>query len=282
MSTKKLVIVLWMMAGIGMLLSCTAPPVSTPSPTVEITVEPEPTNTPAPLTIAPAADDPCSVAGQQQQIEEAFAQYQAEDDALITLNRWVNEVTAEIAAQCQAEKFELTDPAELESLLEKLYKGGYVIYVRHTHTDRSRGDTDVTLGSCETQRILSERGRDEAFMIRNAYDQLDLPISQIISTQYCRTLETAILAFDVPFVVTRVELTENLPQVLSTVPELGTNTMVVAHIGTLRQWRELDDTFEEGDSFVYRPMGDGGYEFVGRIGLYDWPMLATLTKQDQP
>ncbi|MEM8859178.1 MAG: hypothetical protein AAGD96_12700 [Chloroflexota bacterium] len=273
MKSKKLLLLLSLL-GIGLLIACTAPPVPTPEPTIE--VPPEPTNTLAPPTATPVSGDPCSVAGQQEKIESAFSAFQAESDPLIELNRWTNELTAEIAAECQADDFQLTDPAELKALLEKLYEGGYVIYVRHTHTDRSRGDTDVTLGSCDTQRILSERGRDEAFMIRNAYDQLELPISQIISTQYCRTLETAILAFDVPFVVSRVELTENLPNVLADEPEPGTNTIVVAHIGTLRQWRDLDDTFEEGDSFIYKPAGDGDYEFIGRIGLYDWPVMASL------
>lgn len=275
MKFEKLLFVFWIV-GIGLLGACSTPPAATPTPTAVIPVEPEPTNTLAPPTATPVAGDPCSVSGQQRQIEEAFSAFQAESDPLIELNRWTNELTAEISANCQAENFELTDPTELNLLLEKLYNGGYVIYVRHTHTDRSRGDTDVTLGSCDTQRILSDRGRDEAFMIRNAYDQLELPISEIISTQYCRTLETAILAFDVPFVVSRTELTENLGTVLATEPEPGTNTIVVAHIGTLRQWRDLDDTFEEGDSFVYQPTGDGNYEFVGRIGLYDWPVMASL------
>ncbi|MEM7114162.1 MAG: hypothetical protein AAF614_17130 [Chloroflexota bacterium] len=41
------------------------------------TIPPEPTNTPAPPTEPPPAGDPCSVAGQQQQIDAAFASYQA-------------------------------------------------------------------------------------------------------------------------------------------------------------------------------------------------------------
>ena len=116
-------------------------------------------------------------------------------------------------------------------------------------------------------------------MIRQAYDQLDLPISKLTSTQYCRTVETAVLAFDVPLVTSRNDLTDSLTERLGTEPEPGTNAMIVAHIGTIRGQIGLDDTFEEGDSLVYRPTGDGDFEYVGRIGLYDWPMLAQINNE---
>ncbi|MEM7115843.1 MAG: hypothetical protein AAF614_25605, partial [Chloroflexota bacterium] len=202
----------------------------------------------------------------------------ADSDALLSLTDWLNDTTATIATQCHTTAFELSTPDELADLYAKLQEGGYVVYVRHTHTDRSRGDTDTSLGRCETQRILSDRGRDEAFLIRNAYQQLGLPVSQIISTQYCRTLETAVLAFGVPQVILRSDLHAILPQLLATQPANGTNVLIVAHIGTIRDRVGLDDTFEEGDSLVYRPTGDGNFEFVGRIGLYDWPVLATLSE----
>lgn len=241
-------------------------------------VPPEPTNTPAPEVATVPAGEPCSVGGQQQQIDAAFATYQAarEGDPLLTLTDWVNETTAEIASVCLADNFELTEPDELAGLLEKLQEGGYVVYVRHTHTDRSRGDTDVSFGNCDLQRILSERGRDEALMMRNAYQVLDLPVSLLISTQYCRTVETAVLAFGVPRLILRTDLHATLPEWLGTEPEPGTNIFIVAHIGTIRDRVGLDDTFEEGDSLIYRPTGDGEFEFVGRIGLYDWPVMAAM------
>ena len=170
---------------------------------------------------------------------------------------------------------ETSDHAELSALLDQLYEGGYILYVRHTHTDRSRGDTDVSLGQCDQQRILSERGQEEALMIRRAYKQLDLPVSSVLSTQYCRALETAVLAFEVPQFTSRQELTETLVQRLATPPPAGTNHIIVAHIGTIRGTVGLDDTFEEGDTLVYRPLGDG-HEYVGRIGLNDWPILVEL------
>ncbi|VAW32068.1 hypothetical protein MNBD_CHLOROFLEXI01-885 [hydrothermal vent metagenome] len=246
------------------------------------TIPPEPTNTPLPQTDPVADGDLCSVAGQQEQIDTAFAAYQAarsaDADTVIELVDWVSNVSAQIAVACSSALVDLTPPDELADLLNKLQSGGYVVYVRHTHTDRSRGDDDVRLGMCDQQRVLSDQGRDEALLIRNAYQQLDLPVSLLVSTQYCRTLETAVLAFGVPRVILRTDLHATLTDWLATEPEAGTNTFIVAHIGTIRDRVGLDDTFEEGDSLIYRPTDGGGFEYVGRIGLYDWSVLATLNK----
>lgn len=167
-------------------------------------------------------------------------------------------------------------------VLDLLREGGYVVYVRHTHTDRSRGDTD--LSSCDTQRILSERGRDEARDIGAAYATLDLPVSRLISTEYCRTLETARLAFGEPEVITRTDLTDTLNAVLATQPEPETNTFIVAHIGTLNASTitvgpDGDSLFEEGDSLIIRPLDDGTYEFVARIPLAYWGLMADIAAE---
>lgn len=243
-------------------------------------ISPEPTNPAPPPTQVFAPGDACSPVEQQAQIDASFAEYQAarsdDQDSLLALTEWANIVSAEISTACSSASYKLSDPVKLAELLDKLLSGGYVIYVRHTHTDRSRGDEDVSLGMCDKQRILSDRGRDEALLIRNAYRQLDLPVDRIISTQYCRTLETAVLAFGVPQVVSRTDLHATLTDRLAAEPMPGTNTLIVAHIGTLRDRVGLDATFEEGDSLVYRPTGDGSFAFVGRIGLYDWPIMVML------
>lgn len=273
------------------LIGCSTPPDPLPSAT-DVTVRedvsikeketavPEPTNTPLPPATEIPIGEACSVSWQQQFIDEAYATYQADRtdnaEAIAELTDWLGDVSADLAVACNRSIIETNDPDQLADLLAKLQEGGHVIYVRHTHTDRSRGDDDVSFGQCDQQRILSDRGQDEALFIRNAYQQLDLPVSRLISTQYCRTLETAVLAFGVPELVLRSDLSDTLPAYLAAEPEAGTNVMIVAHIGTIRNAIGLDDTFEEGDSLVYRPDGSGGFDYVGRIRLYDWPILAEL------
>ncbi len=243
-------------------------------------IAPEPTNTPmAVSTLAPNCNRP----GQHVLIDEAFERYQAERtnsaDPVAQLRGWTGGVSAEIAANCRSDIFTTGARDELRNMLSELQNGGYIVYVRHTHTDRTRRDTDTSLGQCDQQRILSDQGREEALMIRYAYQRLNLPVSSLVSTQYCRTLETAVLAFGVPEVIQRRDLHATLTDRLAEQPAAGTNTLIVAHIGTLRDGVGLPDTFDEGDSLIYRPTGDGEFVYFGRIGLYDWPILAGLAAE---
>jgi len=176
---------------------------------------------------------------------------------------------------------EFADDAQM--ILDLLYEGGYVVYVRHTTTDRSQSDTD--LAQCETQRNLNEQGRDEARDIGIYYVTLNIPVSRLISTQYCRTLETAQLAFGEPEIINRDVLGDQLNDLLATAPDTGTNTFIVAHIGTLGVTTITvgaggDTLFEEGDSLIFQPLGDDGYDLVGRIPLNYWEVMATLITQD--
>ena len=126
------------------------------------------------------------------------------------------------------------------------------------------------------QRNLSDLGRDQARAIHAEYVVVDIPVSRLISTEYCRTHETAVLAFGQPEIITRVDLTAQLVELLGMQPESGTNWIIVAHIGTLEGAVGLPTTFEEGDSLIYRPTGDGEFEFHARIGLNDWSLLAEI------
>ncbi|MGB1288398.1 MAG: hypothetical protein ACPG7F_17825 [Aggregatilineales bacterium] len=173
-----------------------------------------------------------------------------------------------------------------EETLNWLQSGGYVLYTRHTHTDRSRGDTSPE--QCATQRILSDRGREEAAMIAPYFAMLDIPIDSIISTEYCRVRETAQLAFgDIDSTIPRADMAGRLPGLLSTAPPDGTNTLIVAHIGELSRVTPYNlggttigaDGFEEGDTLIFQPLDDGDYELVGRVDLEDWRSLALLYRQ---
>lgn len=165
----------------------------------------------------------------------------------------------------------------LSSLLVELQAGGYVIYVRHTHTDRVTGGTSDRDG-CEDQRNLTARGRTEAEFINEHYLALDLPVSRLISTELCRTLDTMELAFGEPEIIPRSELETTLADVLSVMPEPGTNTIIVAHIGTINRNFGLPIPFEEGDTYVFAPRGEDGFELVGRISLMDWATLADIAE----
>ena len=78
----------------------------------------------------------------------------------------------------------------------QLRAGGLVLVLRHAATDFSKPDQDpVVVGDCSTQRNLSAQGRADARAIGRGVRRLGLPSGRCCRAPYCRTLETARLAF---------------------------------------------------------------------------------------
>ena len=88
------------------------------------------------------------------------------------------------------------DLLEGKALIEALRRGGYVIYFRHAATDWSQDDfvtADGEWTSCDPARMrqLSSEGRQVARRIGEAIRRLKIPIGRVLSSEYCRTKETA-------------------------------------------------------------------------------------------
>jgi len=84
------------------------------------------------------------------------------------------------------------DPA----LVQRLREGGYVLYMRHASTDMSRNDSGMSsYEDCGNQRNLTDKGREEARAIGAHIERLRIPIGDVLASPYCRTMETARLAF---------------------------------------------------------------------------------------
>ena len=83
-----------------------------------------------------------------------------------------------------------------DALIQALKGGGYVLCFRHAATDLFMTDGDLTdLSDCAQQRNLSEQGRAQARGIAVTWQQMAIPVGLVLSSPYCRTLETALLAF---------------------------------------------------------------------------------------
>lgn len=78
-----------------------------------------------------------------------------------------------------------------------LRQGGYVIYFRHTKTDFSQKDTVADYDNCAGQRNLTDEGRTQAKDIGVAMKVLGIPVGRVVASPYCRTRETAQLAYAV-------------------------------------------------------------------------------------
>ena len=154
------------------------------------------------------------------------------------------------------------------NLLAAMRGGGFVIYFRHARTDFSQDDTDLSdLSNCAAQRNLSDEGREQAHRIGEAITALNIPIGDVLSSQLCRTRETAELAFGratltpdlTSFGTAGSEVEEQrrveaLRRLLSAPPRAGTNTVLVAHLFNIQ--RAASVNLAEGEAGIFRPLGE--------------------------
>ncbi len=83
-----------------------------------------------------------------------------------------------------------------EALWTLLRGGGHVLMMRHGTTDAGVGDPPgYRTGDCATQRNLNDAGRSEARRAGAALRARGVPIGEVLSSEWCRCLETARLAF---------------------------------------------------------------------------------------
>lgn len=184
-------------------------------------------------------------------------------------------------AQADTPDVPLAGPA----LLDALRGGGNVLLFRHAATDYSQSDTDrQNLAACETQRNLSDAGRAQARAIGEAIRRLGIPIGTVLASPYCRTLETARLAFeraepsaDLVSQLSdegpdgRARLTAALRALLARPPGPGTNTVLVSHALNIED--AIGRDIEEGEAAVARPDDAGGFAVVARVEAGGWNAL---------
>src|SRR5688572_28986342 len=83
-----------------------------------------------------------------------------------------------------------------DALWALLKKGGQVVLIRHAVTTPGVGDPPgFTIQDCKTQRNLTAAGRKEAERLGAAFRQRAIPVGRVLSSPWCRCLETAKLAF---------------------------------------------------------------------------------------
>jgi broad specificity phosphatase PhoE len=178
-----------------------------------------------------------------------------------------------------------------EALITALRQGGYNIYFRHAATDWSQNDQVAAAAdwtSCDPARMrqLSAEGRTVARRIGAAIRRLDIPIDQVLASEYCRTRETAelmklgsvrttreIINMRVAeFVGGRSAVINRARRLLATPPQAGTNTILVAH-GNL-MLAATGAYGSEASAGIYLPQADGTIQLVTQLTAEDWERLA--------
>lgn len=178
------------------------------------------------------------------------------------------------------------DPAHALSghaLMDALRKGGYTLYFRHTSTDFSKLDGAMkNYSDCANQRMLADKGRDEARSIGKAITKLKIPVGQVLASPYCRTMETATLMFGRATGANEIreEAGNNyagLKRLLSQPVAPTANRMIVGH-GTPFRAIAGPPHLSEGEAVVLKKLGDN-YVVVARVTLADWAMLTDTAKK---
>lgn len=86
--------------------------------------------------------------------------------------------------------------ADDAAVWELLRGGGQVILMRHAITTPGVGDpAGFRLDDCATQRNLTDAGRADARRVGAVFQSRGVPVGRVLSSPWCRCLETARLAF---------------------------------------------------------------------------------------
>jgi broad specificity phosphatase PhoE len=186
-----------------------------------------------------------------------------------------------------------------KALVDALRGGGHTIYFRHAATDWNLDDhvaQDGDWKSCAPDRMrqLSDAGRDTAKRIGAAMRALKIPVAKVISSEYCRAVETARLLGLGPVETTRdimnlrssayvggdAKAAENARRVMAEAPSAAGNAVVAGHGNLIRAATGIYPG--EGGAVVFRPdaKSANGLALVAEISPEDWGDLAARYAAD--
>ncbi len=178
-----------------------------------------------------------------------------------------------------------------QALIEALQQGGYNLYFRHEATNWSQQDAVQQRDdwqSCDGTRIrqLSEQGRQRAKRTGKAMRSLNIPVSEILASPYCRTMETAqqlglgnvqasteVINLRVAeYFGGREAVIATARKLLARRPTDGSNRVIVAHGNVAQAATPVYPG--EGEVVIFKPDGKGFFTFVGRISPDRWDQLS--------
>lgn len=160
-----------------------------------------------------------------------------------------------------------------------LEAGGHVLLIRHAATHPGIGDPPgFLLDVCATQRNLSDQGKRDARALGAAFRQRGIPVGPVLSSRWCRCLDTARLAFgrveaapmlDSIFRDSEAEGQAKVRDVLSMVAayEDKPNLVLVTHDVNIRAL--VNAYVAQGEVVIARPER-GKLEVVGRLRPEDF------------
>jgi phosphohistidine phosphatase SixA len=148
-----------------------------------------------------------------------------------------------------------------------LRNGGQIVLLRHAAAPGVGDPANFDIEKCNTQRNLSDAGRQQARKIGALFAARAAPVERILASRYCRTLETARLAFG----ANKVESFEALDSFFQDAASKDPRTAIA--LDEIRKWNGSGNmvmvthqvnitaltgqSSREGEALVVRPEGDG-------------------------
>ena len=154
-------------------------------------------------------------------------------------------------------------------------KNGGIVLFRHALAPGTGDPADFTLGDCSTQRNLNDQGRADSRAIGQAFRDKGIKVGRVLTSQWCRCVETAELAF--PGQVEEEPVFNSFFQNRSAGPE---QTRAAQRI--LEQWSgdgalvvithqvnitALTDIFPQSGGGIVIEINNGEIDVVGRLKI---------------
>jgi phosphohistidine phosphatase SixA len=164
--------------------------------------------------------------------------------------------------------------ADSEEAWAALVKGSHVALVRHGNAPPGYGGDPpgFKIDDCATQRNMDERGRAQARTLGEAFRQHGVRVDKILSSPWCRCLETAQLMAVGPVENTwAVAVSDRSPERLVVLKQIvsswrGPGTLVlVTHALTVQALVGIMPGQAETVVLRPRPGDEPGIDVVGRI-----------------
>jgi broad specificity phosphatase PhoE len=164
-------------------------------------------------------------------------------------------------------------PASADEALWTLLKGGgQVVFIRHAVTTPGVGDpAGFKLDDCATQRNLTDEGRGHAKRIGQAFKERKIPVERLLSSPWCRCIETAKLAFGEPVINESLSnlfgRSENnakqVEQMKALIKPGKGNLILVSHGSTIVALTGVSPG--TGEMVIVTPQGNGKFTVAGRL-----------------
>ena len=150
----------------------------------------------------------------------------------------------------------------------------YVVLLRHAIAPGIGDPANFQLDDCSTQRNLSDAGRQQAREIGEAFCDRNIPVIKVLSSQWCRCLETAELMGIAPvepfpalnsFFRDRSTAETQTTQIEEYITDNETSSGVIVIVTHQVNITALSDIFPQSGSAVVMQSNDGQLEILGQL-----------------